>query len=149
MTSHERHTSFTNAHSSNKTQGQQTHDTGSKDNTQTSAASSIDGRNTPHVDLINASRGHRSTDGGHEGRRLTQQALVVHQMELSRFHADPGLILAAQQAQYARLEAAARTLDFNLPASATRNYTGMTPVGRHMAEQVDGEGPWTAVPRRR
>jgi hypothetical protein len=149
MTIHECHTSFTNTHSSNKTQRQQTRATGSKDNTHTSAADPIEGRNTPRADFINNAHGRQGTDGELECRHLTQQPLAVHQNELSCFHADPNLVLAAQQAQQARLEAAARTLDFDLPASATRNYTGMTRVGRYMAEQVDGEGPWTGMTRRR
>jgi hypothetical protein len=149
MTTHEHHTSFTKPCSSNKTQEQQAQATGSKNNPQTSAAAPVDGRNTPRADFINNSHGRRGTDGEPAGQRLTRQALAIHQHELSRFHADPNLVLGVQQAQHARLEAAARTLDFTLPSPATRNYTGMTPVGRHMVERVDGQGPWSAVTRRR
>jgi hypothetical protein len=149
MTTHGHYTSLTNAHSANKTQGQQTQDTDSKNSTQKSATAFVTSGNTPRVDFINNAQVHRSTDGEPAGQRLTQGALTLHQSKLSRFHADPSLVLAAQQAQHARLEAAARILGFDLPSSATRNCTGMTPVGRYMAEQVDGEGPWTGMTRRR
>jgi hypothetical protein len=105
--------------------------------------------NKPRFGFINDPHTQRSTDGEHKRQRLTPQVLARHQNRLSRALADPGLVLADEQAHRAGLEAAARTLDFALPTSATRDYTGMTPVGRYMAERVDGQGPWSAVARRR
>jgi hypothetical protein len=148
IASHKPHTSSIDGHRSNTKQELQMHDKGSGHDTQASATASVGAGNNPGAGFVNDPQGHRITDSEDERQRLTPEILAQHQNEIARFHANPGLVLAAQQAQRASLEAAARTLGFDFPSSATNDCTGMTPVGRYIAEQVDGEGPWKAVTRR-